>query len=416
MFNSDDIVYSYTREEDISGVSLTSHGTKDSFETHCSSTTMLHTDGYWIIETESNKTKYVLDTFCMPSFDVIHFASSFSKKGVDTRKFPDLFEEIDQRIDEWGLHIPPQTGLCTYKYRMFHIENCYGDSVFCEYPLISVEIYVGSDIIHHISYGGPFSFSEFKERIFSLLSEECAFLSMLDVDSVSVADFNVDSIAFSGYSLGTLLHEAVGHLLEFDHAQSLGLKVGTGLTQGVNICESPKDSSFGFCPCSDEGIEPGETVLLADGIIKNFIGSFSVGGAPYCHGRAQQCTNLPLPRNTSLKMKKGTEKEEALFQGQCVLYVHKKIKPVLCKVENGIPFYDVEIPRAYIVKNEVVIGEVSDIRMNFGFRHFFDEALITSKIKGNQVGYCVKSQQRVESTQFAPGVVIPVENIQIYQE
>ena len=154
--------------------------------------------------------------------------------------------------------------------------------------------------------------------------------------------------------------------------------------------------------------------LLKDGIIQNFLGSFSVAGAPYYHGRAQQCTDLPLPRNTSLKMKRGTEREEALFQDTCVLYIHKKINPVLYKIEKGIPFYDVVIPRAYIVKNETFVGKLSDIHINFDFGHFFDEVLITSKIRGNQVGYCVKSKQQVESTQFAPDIAVPVENIRIY--
>jgi predicted Zn-dependent protease len=414
MLNSDnDSVYAYEREENISVVSLTSHGTKDSYTRHCTSTTMLHKDHYWIIETESKQTKYVIEGFCGPSFDEVQIASSYSKKEVDTTQFLDLFEEIDQEIEEWGLCSQLQTGLLTNKYRMFHVENCYGDSVSVEYPLLSIEIYIGVDTVHHISYGGPLTFSEFRKEFFTLLSEECAFLSKADVDTVSAADFNVTSIAFSGYSLGTLLHEAVGHLLEYDHAQSLGLKAGTGLTQSIDVSESPQDISFGFYPCSDEGVEPDETVLLADGIIQNFLGSFSVAGAPYCHGRAQQCTDLPLPRNTSLKMKRGTEREEALFQDTCVLYVHKKAKPVLYKIEHGIPFYDVVVPEAYVVRNEEFIGKVSNLHIRLDFGHFFDEALIASKMRGNQVGYCVKLQQQVESTQFAPDVSIPVENIWI---
>ena len=306
MLNPDnDIVYAYEREEDISVLSLTSHGTKDSFKKHCISTTKLHKDSYWIVETESKQTKYVIDGFCAPPLDVAQFARSYSKRGLDNTQFSDLLEEINQKIEEWGLRSQPQTGLLTYKYRKFHVENCYGDSVSAEYPLISVEIYVGADTVHHISCGGPLTFSEFRERILSVLSEECALLSGLDVNTVSVADFDVTSIAFSGYSLGTLLHEAVGHLLEYDHAKSLGLKIGTGLTRSIDVYESPKDISFGFYPCSDEGFEPDETVLLADGIVQNFLGSLSVAGAPYHHGRAQHCTDLPLPRNTNLKMKGG---------------------------------------------------------------------------------------------------------------
>lgn len=99
-----------------------------------------------------------------------------------------------------------------------------------------------------------------------------------------------------------------------------------------------------------------------------------------------------------------------------MLYVHKKIKPVLCKIEKGIPFYDVMIPRAYIVKNETFVGKVSNLHVNFDFGHFFDEALITSRIRGNQVGYCVKSQQQVESTQFAPGIAVHAGNIRVYQD
>ena len=325
MLNSDnDILYSYKREEDTLLQSLTSRGTKDSLKRHTTSTTMLHKDCSWIIETESNRTKYVIDNL-KPSLDEIHFAKSYRKKEVDTDQLPDLFEEINQQE---GVYSQSYTGVLTYKYRKFHVENCYGDSVSVEYPLISVEIHGGLDNLHYTSYGGPLSFSEFKKRFFSLLSEECALFSELNVGTIPLSDFNVTSVAFSGYSLGTLLHEAVGHLLEYDHAQSLGIKTGNVLTQDIDVYESPKDTSFGFYPCSDEGFESKKTMLLQNGIVQNFLGSFSVTGVPHCHGRAQHCTDLPLPRNTSLKMKKGTERDKALFQDTYVLYVHKKIKPV----------------------------------------------------------------------------------------
>ncbi|MBU7016717.1 MAG: hypothetical protein HXS44_04365 [Theionarchaea archaeon] len=410
-----DIIYAYERDEDISALSLTSHGTRDSYRRHSASTTMLHKDHYWIIEADSIRTKFVIEEFFTPSFDVIQFANSYSKKGIESTLFLDFFEEVDEKMEEWGRCLRPWTGLLLYKYRKFRVENCYGDSVSVEYPLVSVEIYGGINNTTHISYGGPLNFSEFKEMFFSLLTEECGLLSNLDVGTVSIADFNVTSIALNGYSLGTLLHEAVGHLLEYDHAQSLGLKVGTGLTQNIDVCESPKDISFGFYPCSDEGFESDETVLLADGIIQDLLGSFSVTGAPHSHGRAQQCTDLPLPRNTCLKMKGGTGRKEALFQDTCVVYIHKKVKPILEKVENGIPFYDLTVPEAYIVRNEEFIGKLNNLHMTLDFGHFLDKALITSKVRGNQVGYCVKSQQRVESTQFAPDIAIPVENVRIYR-
>ena len=74
------------------------------------------------------------------------------------------------------------------------------------------------------------------------------------------------------------------------------------------------------------------------------------------------------------------------------------------------------MPQSYLIKNETIIGKVINVCIKLNFGHFFDEAIITSKIRGNQVGYCVKSQQQVEATQFAPDIVIPVENIHLYQD
>ena len=419
MLESGDILYSYKREDSNSITVLTSAGTEDSFREQCSSVTMFHRDCHWLIESGSKKTKYVIDNLRIPSFDEIRFAANYSvKRDVDTCQLKDFLEEISDKTEELEPHIQLQSALLRYRHRQFYVENCYGDCVSVEYPLIGLEVYLGGNMLHHISYGGSFHFPVFRDQFLSFFSEECAQVKQLDMlESQSLEDFKVSSVALSGYSMGTLLHESVGHLLEYDHARSLTIHRGDNYTTpAVVVSETPKKtSSFGFCPCSDEGLELHETTLLKSGTIQEFLTSLSLSEPPYRHGRAQRCTDLPLPRNTNLSMEKGKEREDIIFQYPCTLYIHKKINPVLQKVENGIPFYDVEIPTAYIVRNGEFEKMVHNIHVNIGFDHFFDNADIMSTVRGNQVGYCIKSQQQVESTQVAPGILIPADSIRIYE-
>ncbi len=417
----EDILYSYKREEETSTVVLTSAGTRDSHTEHGSSITMFHKDRFWVIETESKKTKYVIDDLEVPSFDLVHFARNYwlpEETGELGEFFQETIREIIQEIEGWGLHLQLRSGILRYKYRDFYVENCHGDSVSVEYPIVGVELYLGENMLYHISHGGCLGLSQVKERLMSLIREECTQIEQMErVETKSLRDFKVTSVALSGYVLGTLLHEAVGHLLEYDHARTLKVHKGDALTSNPEpiVHESPENtSSFGFCPCSDEGAELGKTILLRNGIVHDFLTSLSFSTIPYNHGRAQRCSDLPLPRNTSLSMERGKERGDILSQGECTLYIHKGIKSTLVKVEKGIPFYHVEVPTAYIVKNGTFLGRISNICMNLGFEHFFDNAYITSKMRGNQVGYCVKSQQQVESTQFAPDIAVPAENVHIH--
>lgn len=416
----EDILYSYKREEETSTVVLTSAGTRDSHTERGSSTTVFHKDCFWVVEAESKKTKYVIDDLEVPSFDLVHFARNYripQETGELGEFFHETTREIISEIERWGSHLHLQSGILRYKYRDFYVENCHGDSVSVGYPIIGVELYVGGNMLYHISYGGCLSLCKAKERLMSLIREECTQIEQMErVETKSLQNFKVTSVALSGYVLGTLLHEAVGHLLEYDHARTLNVHKGDALTGNPApiVHESPENtSSFGFCPCSDEGIELGKTILLSKGIVHDFLTSLSLSAIPYNHGRAQRCSDLPLPRNTSLFMERGKEKEDILSQSESTLYIQKGMKPILVKVEKGIPSYHVEVPTAYIVKNGTFLGRINNICMNLRFEDFFDNAYITSRIKGNQVGYCVKSQQQVESTQFAPDIAVPAENVHI---
>jgi predicted Zn-dependent protease len=414
-----DALYWYRREESNSVTVLTSAGTEDSYQEQCSSTTLFHKDRHWIIETKSGKTKYVIENG-VPAFDMVCFAADYNmREEGDIYELRDLVEEISQNTGELESHIDVKSVLLRYRYRRFHVENCFGDHVSVEYPLIGLEVYVEGDMLHHISYGGCFRLSEFRNRVRSLFSEECMWINRLDrLESGHLEDFEVSSVAFSGYSLGTLLHEAVGHLLECDHARTLGIHRGDRYTTpAVVVSESPGiESSFGFCPCSDEGLELDETILLGDGVIQDFLTSLSMSESPYRNGRAQKCANLPLPRNTSLCMRKGKEEADVLFQYPRTLYIHKKIKPVLKRIVNGVPFYDVEVPTAYVVERGTFTHKVRNVHIDIGLDHFLDDVCITSRERGNQVGYCIKSQQQIESTQFAPDILIFACSVKMYEK
>jgi hypothetical protein len=68
------------------------------------------------------------------------------------------------------------------------------------------------------------------------------------------------------------------------------------------------------------------------------------------------------------------------------------------------------------VERGIFTQKIRNVHIDIGFDHFFDDACITSQERGNQVGYCIKSQQQIESTQFAPDILISACSVKIYEK
>jgi len=123
--------------------------------------------------------------------------------------------------------------------------------------------------------------------------------------------------------VGLLLHEAFGHASEGDLVSTgesvLNKKLGAKLaSEHVTIIDEGKVEGGYFYPLDDEGTEKKRTVIVENGILKNYIHDkhsalrFSANSTG--NGRAQNFENLPIVRQTNYFMQSDDSKFEELIE------------------------------------------------------------------------------------------------------
>ena len=113
-------------------------------------------------------------------------------------------------------------------------------------------------------------------------------------------------VVLSSSAGGTMIHEAVGHGLEADHAEEgfsvyagrLGEKVASPLITVIDDPTLPgKRGSYLF---DDEGVPAERVVLIENGVLKNFLydraTALKFGKKPNGHGRRESYRHRPIPR------------------------------------------------------------------------------------------------------------------------
>ncbi|MCS7365047.1 MAG: TldD/PmbA family protein [archaeon GB-1867-035] len=123
--------------------------------------------------------------------------------------------------------------------------------------------------------------------------------------------------------IGLMLHEAFGHASEGDLVASgesvlhgmLGKRVASEL---VTIIDEGVVENGYFHPYDDEGVKKEKTVIVENGILKNYIHSITsatlLGAKPTGNGRAQDFENLPIVRQTNYYMAPGDYSFEELIE------------------------------------------------------------------------------------------------------
>ncbi|HIC86201.1 MAG TPA: TldD/PmbA family protein, partial [Desulfobacterales bacterium] len=123
--------------------------------------------------------------------------------------------------------------------------------------------------------------------------------------------------------IGLMLHEAFGHASEGDLVASgesvlygmLGKKVASEL---VTIIDEGVVKDGYFHPYDDEGIKKEKTIIVENGILKNYIHSTTsatlLEAKSTGNGRAQDFENLPIVRQTNYYMAPGNYSFEELIE------------------------------------------------------------------------------------------------------
>ncbi len=171
--------------------------------------------------------------------------------------------------------------------------------------------------------GGRFTLDWFTPEKIKQYAQEAvkSALQSLDANPAPAGSFPV--VLGPGWP-GVLLHEAVGHGLEGDFnrkrtsvfADKIGQRVAA---PGVTVVDDGTIADRrGSLTVDDEGNPSGRTVLIEDGILKNFIQdelNASLMGVPVTgNGRRESFAHLPLPRMTNTFMLNGTMDPQEILE------------------------------------------------------------------------------------------------------
>ncbi len=141
-------------------------------------------------------------------------------------------------------------------------------------------------------------------------------------------------VILAGEAGGTMIHEAVGHGLEADHAEE-GLSVYSGrlgervASPLITVIDDPTLSSlYGSFKFDDEGTKAQPVLLIEKGILRNFLydqyQALKHGKPSNGRGRRESFRHIPIPRMSNTYIAKGeTPAEECLKNLERGLLVKK---------------------------------------------------------------------------------------------
>ncbi len=214
---------------------------------------------------------------------------------------------------------------------------------------------------------------------------------------------------------GTMIHEAIGHGLEADLAQQglsvfsdkRGAQVASHLVTVIDDATLPfKRGSFCF---DDEGIPSQRTVLVENGILRNYMydrlsamidGSLSTG-----NGRRESYQHRPIPRMTNTFIMEGSASPEQIVRSlDNGILVVKMGGGQVNTVTGDFVF---EVQEGYLIEK----GKKSDPIRGATLTGNGPRVLQSIDMVGNDLGYsigtCGKDSQSVPVSDAMPTLRIP---------
>ena len=147
--------------------------------------------------------------------------------------------------------------------------------------------------------------------------------ALVNLDSVAAPAGEMPVVLGAGWP-GILLHEAIGHGLEGDFNRK-GTSAFAGLlgqriaAPGVTVVDDGTiPDRRGSLTVDDEGTPTSRTVLIEDGILREFLqdrqNARLMGVAPTGNGRRQSHAHIPMPRMTNTVMLGGSTPPEEILR------------------------------------------------------------------------------------------------------
>lgn len=222
------------------------------------------------------------------------------------------------------------------------------------------------------------------------------------------------NVLLAGEAGGTIVHEACGHSLEADivkkdysaYRGKIGEKVAD---DSVTMVDDPTlPDLFGSYKFDDEGTPAQRTVLIENGVLKNYltdINSALADGLPLSgNGRRESYRNVPVPRMSNTFLLPGRcEFDEMLSKAGSGLFVKKMGGGEVNPTSGDFVFY---VSEGYLIRN----GKIGEAVRGATLTGNGPSALRNIKALGHNLlmdpGICGKSGQGVPVTDGQPSMLV----------
>jgi len=221
-------------------------------------------------------------------------------------------------------------------------------------------------------------------------------------------------VVISSEAGGTLIHEACGHSLEADFIMKgtsifsgkLGKKVASDLITVIDDTTLPQ--KFGSYSFDDEGTPAQKTVLIENGILKNFLSdlytSKKLGINPSGNGRRESFRSKPVPRMTNTFIKSGDSNAQEIIDSikNCIFV--KRMGGGEVNVTNGDFVF--EVNEGYLIEDGKIKHPVRGAILTGNGPKVLETIDMVGSDLGFQVGVCGK-YDHVPVSDAQPTIRIP---------
>jgi TldD protein len=263
--------------------------------------------------------------------------------------------------------------------------------------------------------GGSMGFEFFEKNNVEDICRLAADRAIKNLDAKKIKGGNM-SVVLSSDAGGTMIHEAIGHGLEADIVND-GMSVYTKDKIGKKIASEKitviDDGTIPFKRGTqfydDEGNRCQKTVLVENGILKNYIydvlNSLKDGVKSTGNGRRESFRFKPIPRMTNTYIASGNENPEAIIKSiDSGLFVKKMGGGQVNTITGDFVF---EVSEGY----EIVNGEIGDRVRDTTLIGNGPDVLNKIDMVGNDLGFgvgtCGKDGQGVPVSDAQPTLRIP---------
>ena len=221
-------------------------------------------------------------------------------------------------------------------------------------------------------------------------------------------------VILSSEAGGTMVHEAIGHGLEADLAQSgmsvysgkIGIQVASPLVTVIDDATIPNArGSFSF---DDEGTPGQRTVLVENGILKGYMYDRLTAMKDGCqstgNGRRESYQTKPIVRMTNTLITPGSSQPEAIIKSvNRGLFVRKMGGGQVNTVNGDFVF---EVSEGYLVENGQISEPVRGATLTGNGPEVLQKITMVGNDLGFGIGTCGKEGQGVPVSDAQPTLLI----------